>query len=73
MATDMILCASFGIFLILLLPVHLAQQPEFDYEYRLPTHITPLIYDLKLTLSSYREEVIGQVGSMKCVNMLILG
>jgi hypothetical protein len=48
------------ILFVILLTVR-AQQLDYDYEYRLPKSLTPLIYDLKLTLSSYSDEVQGRV------------
>lgn len=34
---------------------------EFDYEYRLPDVLRPVIYDLKFTFASNSDEIIGQV------------
>lgn len=36
-------------------------KQEFDYEYRLPDVLTPVIYDLKFTFASNSDEIIGQV------------
>ena len=56
--------------LIALLFYHLAAviaseeiQPkrEFDFEYRLPDNLVPIVYDLKLTFASNSDEIIGQV------------
>lgn len=47
--------------LILLFTGCAAQHANYDYEYRLPKSLTPIIYDLKLKFSSFSQEVSGQV------------
>ncbi|KAI6226896.1 Peptidase M1, membrane alanine aminopeptidase,N-terminal domain-containing protein [Aphelenchoides besseyi] len=39
----------------------LCKEVIYDYEYRLSTHLTPIVYDLKLTFSSFSEDINGQV------------
>ncbi|VDK43006.1 unnamed protein product [Anisakis simplex] len=34
---------------------------RFDSDFRLPSHFMPTVYDLKLSLSSDRETICGQV------------
>lgn len=49
------------ILLLVLIKYCAAQLPSYDYEYRLPKTLTPIIYDLKLKLSSFSDEVEGKV------------